>query len=524
MLLSVIHPAQVLSVSISCSLTHLNECLFSMFDMASTKSRLAKAGVLLVFFYMTVLLTACDRQKTTSRAPEWTQDELFPGGENSVNVKPFPSFMMPSEQLQGAERVRFFAGKALANQPWVKAPTITTARDGLGPLYNARSCLACHLKGGRGRIPVEDNEPLKTGLVRVSLPGYDQVNGSIPLPRYGDQIQTQSIALNHQLQTETNATQDEVQPEAYVYIRWSHRTFEYPDGEVVKLQKPEVILAQLNYGDLPSETLVSLRNTPPIQGVGLLGLISQKDINSNEDPEDKNGDGISGRVNQVWNSEKKELAPGRFGWKANRTSVRQVTAAAFAGDIGISNPIFPHQPCMPSQQACNEAPNGNDKEGVELPEKLLKLTTHFTNNLGVAKRSRQRSPQQIEGRELFYQVGCSLCHRPSYTTIDSTDEPHLSKQQIWPYTDLLLHDMGPELADGRSDYKASGSEWRTAPLWGVGLSEKVNGNQQLLHDGRANSVEEAILWHGGEAEEVKRSFIYLNRQQRAALLTFVESL
>lgn len=488
------------------------------------RSNPAFAGLILMFFSLVIFLPACEIQHSISKTPEWIEAELFPGGQNSVNRQPFVSFLLPVALLNDSERADFFAGKALANQPWVKAPTTTTARDGLGPIYNARSCLDCHIKGGRGEIPEVGAKPLKTALLKVSMPGHDPVNGAIPLDQYGDQIQTQSVALKHQLQTQQIEARQEVQPEAYIHIQWLLKDFEYPDGKVVQLRKPKVILSQLNYGELPSETLFSLRNTPPMLGVGLLELIDQKDIDKNEDPEDRNGDGISGRVNHVWDWEKKALAPGRYGWKANRTTIRQVTAAAFANDIGISNPVFPRQPCTPLQISCNDTPNGNDEAGFELPDNLLQLATHFTMNLGVPKRNSQRTAKQIKGRDLFYQVGCAQCHTPSYVTVESKAEPHLSNQHIWPYSDLLLHDMGAELADGRPDYQASGSEWRTPPLWGVGLNDKVNGNQQLLHDGRANSVEEAILWHGGEAEVIKQAFAQLKLQQREALVAFVESL
>ena len=463
--------------------------------------------------------------------PTINESENSPGGETTVSIKPSPSLMLPASNLVTEKRPDFHAGKALAHQPWVIAPSSTDARDGLGPLYNTRTCLVCHTNGGRGHMPDDNQKVLFTNFLRLSIPGFDPVNGVIPEPVYGDQIQSQSTAISHQLGNfKTSATTDNaeknkgVPPEAYVYINWLETTFTYPDGEKTHLRKPEIDIRNLGYGDLHPDTLISLRNAPPIHGAGLLEMIKQSDIDKNADPDDHNKDGISGRVNMTWDFETNQPRPGRFGLKANKASVRFQVAAALQGDMGITNPVFPDQPCTEKQILCNKSRHGNNKDGIEIAEKLLQLMVNFNMSIGVPERRKPNHPVILEGRKLFYKTQCNACHTASYTTGNSIDFPHLSGQTIWPYTDLLLHDMGEALADGRPDYLATGSEWRTSPLWSVGLSQAVNGSKNFLHDGRARSIEEAILWHGGEAENSKNIFSKLNKAQRQALMAFVRSL
>lgn len=483
-----------------------------------------------VWFLLISLLSGCDQQSQT--VPGEQPSEQRPGGDTTTGLTPFPAFDKIAANLPDERKANFYAGRALAEQPWVKAPTITTARDGLGPLYNARACLSCHIRGGKGQVPDNDQSPLFNAFVRISLPAAagqipDPHLGVIPEPTYGDQLQGQSVALNHQLHNatpESMAATGDVAPEAYVYLNWQTHTFTYPDKHQVELRQPQLDIRQLGYGPLHPATLFSLRNAPTIHGMGLLELITQRDIDAWADPDDRNLDGISGRVNLVWDAVTQQTVPGRFGLKANRPNMDMVVASAFANDIGISNPLFPQQPCTAAELSCLQQPDGNGDDGVELPQHLLQLVTEFSRNLAVPARRNSNGPLLQEGRTLFYDSGCALCHRPHYTTRNDPAHPHLSAQDIWPYTDLLLHDMGAELADDRPDFAAGGREWRTAPLWGVGLLASVNGSNNLLHDGRARSVEEAILWHGGEAIGARQNFIQLAQPQRQALLRFVESL
>ncbi len=500
----------------------------------------------LAFVFSAVLsLSACQpaapsantaKEATQSAVPALSDSERLPGGIGSSAIMPFASYEKPVTNLPFSAKADFFAGKALAHQPWVKAPTATTARDGLGPLYNARTCLACHINGGRGTVPADNNTPLFNAFLRLSLPGSDPVAGVIPEPVYGDQLQSQSTALSHQLRSSQNdlVRPDEVAPEAYVYLNWQTRWFTYPDGQQIELRWPEADIRNLGYGPLHEHTLFSLRVAPPIHGMGLLELIDQADIDALADEHDRNQDGISGRVNQVWDVEQHKTVPGRFGLKANRPTMAMVVAGAFANDVGISNPLFPAQPCTDSQTICLQQATGNDKQGndeqgndqqgTELPQKLLQLVINFNRNLAVPQRRDADHPDVLAGRSLFYQSGCAGCHQPSFVTGESSEFPHLSQQVIWPYSDLLLHDMGEELADQRPDYAAGGREWRTPPLWGLGLSQQVNGSTTLLHDGRARSVEEAIVWHGGEALGARQTFVNLPAEERKALIRFVQSL
>lgn len=454
-------------------------------------------------------------------------DPDLPGGEGSVDLVPFPSFESPLTTLTSEQKRRFFAGKALAGQPWVKAPATTTARDGLGPLYNARSCLACHTGGGRGKLPEDEAGVVNRALVKISVPGNDPVLGVRPEPTYGDQLQTQSTALMHQLKhrmPQPQAGRHEVRPEAYIGIRWHYKTVSYPDGQLLELRWPELNIKQLGYGALAENTHFSLRVPPPLYGLGLLEAIPSEDVQRLADPEDRNGDGISGRINRVWNFDQQGPASGRFGAKATRSDLTDFTAAAFANDVGISNPLFPSQPCTASEMDCQFNPTGNDEDGVELPRRLLELVVDFTAHIAVPKARPLPADVRAQGQTLFHKSGCADCHTPQFTTGAMPRSNALAGQDIWPYTDLLLHDLGPDLADQRPDYDASGREWRTPPLWGVGLQTGTDQPLYLLHDGRARTIEEAIWWHGGEAQSAKHAFVQLPASHRQTLIQFIQAL
>ena len=455
--------------------------------------------------------------------------EMQPGGEGSVRAGTLPAFDLPLANLPESMRPRFYAGKALANQPWIKAPTTTDARDGLGPLYNARTCLACHVRGGKGVMPSDDKSAIFAAVMRLSIPGeIDPLLGVRPEPVYGDQLQGQSVALSHQLRMARTpiapADNPEAPPEAQVYLAWTETPFTYPDGDTVHLRRPTAEFRDLGYGALHADTQTSLRAAPAIHGMGLLAAVAPEALLALADPEDDDGDGISGKPNYVWSASTSSVALGRFGWKANKATLDDVVAAAFAADVGITSPLAPQQPCSAAQLRCLKMPSGENKEGFELPQDLLELTSYFLRNIGVPK-ARVRDAQAQQGREVFREMGCAGCHTPSLKTGTFQGElAHLSEQTIWPYTDLLLHDMGAALADDRPDFDASGQEWRTPPLWGLGLSSKVNGVSHLLHDGRARNPEEAILWHGGEAAASTAAFVNAEREEREALIRFLETL
>jgi CxxC motif-containing protein (DUF1111 family) len=260
--------------------------------------------------------------------------------------------------------------------------------------------------------------------------------------------------------------------------------------------------------------MVSPRLALPIIGMGLLQAIPEDYILGLADLDDDDGDGISGRPNLVAG------ALGRFGWKANVANVEQQVAAAFLGDIGITSDLAPNESCTSAQTACQEAPHGGTPE---IESELFDQVVFYSKTLAVPARRDLDDPDVRAGARQFLDLGCASCHQPSHVTGDD-DNPALAGQVIFPYTDLLLHDMGPDLSDVRPDGLAGGSEWRTPPLWGLGLNEAVNGHEFFLHDGRARSVEEAILWHGGEAETSKNGFVNLTAEQREQLLSFLGSL
>ncbi|RDE18318.1 thiol oxidoreductase [Motiliproteus coralliicola] len=390
--------------------------------------------------------------------------------------------------------------------------------DGLGPLYNAVTCEGCHPADGRGRPPMNEHEPLLEGFVRVSIPGTGPYGAPLSPPGYGHQLSDKSVAG--------------VPPEATVRVKWVEaETGVLPGGETYSLRKPEFLITNLAYGPLPADTMYDMRFGPQVYGLGLLEAIKEEDMLAWADPDDADGDGISGRVNKVWDLERGGKVIGRFGWKANSYDVRQQSAEAAYNDMGMNNPLFLYrhddqainhkarQNCEPEQNACLEAIQGKDFEMT--PAQLVDVTTYL-QTLGVVYRRDVDDPVALKGEALFAEAGCGGCHKSNITT-GETEIARLENQLIHPYTDLLLHDMGEGLK-GRPDFEASPTEWRTQPLWGIGKVELVNGHTNFLHDGRARNIQEAILWHGGEAEQAKQHYRQLSKEDRQALLKFINSL
>ncbi len=432
------------------------------------------------------------------------------------------AFSHPSANMPFKLQRDFRVGNGIFRKIWVSAPSSTTSSDGLGPLFNARACQRCHLKDGRGRPPAV-GERAETMLVRLSIPPQTEADravlrehrqATIPEPTYGGQLQ--------------NFSTQGILAEGDVTIAYEEMLIALADGEVVELRKPTYGISGLHYGPLHPETMLSPRVAPPVIGMGLLEAISDADILAGTDPDDRDGDGISGRANTVWSDEHGKPMLGRFGWKAGQPTVSQQAAAAFRGDVGISTPLYPppHGDCTEIQETCRTAPHGgaSAEHTVEASAALFDLLTFYTRNLGVPARRDLSDPQVLEGKRLFYDANCIGCHTPKFVTRRDSIGEEQSFQLIWPYTDLLLHDMGEGLADGRPEGEASGREWRTPPLWGIGLTETVSGHTFFLHDGRARNLLEAILWHGGEAEAAKQRVVAMTREERAALLAFLRSL
>jgi CxxC motif-containing protein (DUF1111 family) len=427
-----------------------------------------------------------------------------------VNATP-NAFGQPIPGLEREQELLFFVGNSFFNQNWVAAPASTTARDGLGPLFNARSCASCHFKDGRGRPPEFDGESPTGLLIRLGLPGQDIYGGRLPEPMYGFQFQDQAV--------------EGVAKEGDLRISYEELVDAYSDGTSYTLRKPRYHLENLAYGEMSSEVRLSARVANQMIGLGLLEAIKEDDLFALADPTDHNNDGISGRPNWVWDIQNTQMYLGRFGWKAEQPSILQQVAGAFSGDIGITSDIMVHDHCTLLQQECLQAPNGTNTQGeAEIPADDFLKVVLYSSSLAVPAQRDFDSPEVLQGETLFAQVDCTACHTESYTTGIHPSIPALSHQTIRPYTDLLLHDMGDELADGLHDFQATGSEWRTPPLWGIGLFSTVNKHTYYLHDGRARNLEEAILWHGGEAQTSKEKYTNLTKQARDALLAFLNSL
>jgi CxxC motif-containing protein (DUF1111 family) len=431
------------------------------------------------------------------------------------------AFSQPSADLSFERRADFFIGNGLFRRNWVVAPSSTEAGDGLGPLYNARSCQRCHLKDGRGHPPAGPDDSAVSMLLRLSIPPPDDAARAVleshranvvAEPTYGGQLQ--DLAIPGHL------------PEGRMAIDYEERPARLSGGATASLRAPRYRIEDLAYGPLHPEVMLSPRVAPPMIGLGLLEAVAPEDILALADPDDAGGDGISGRPNLVWDLASGQVMLGRFGWKAGEPTIAQQSGFAMAGDIGVGNSTAPAPwgDCSEAEAACRTAPHGGGADDLEAPDAIMDQIVFYSRNLAVPARRDVDDPTVLSGKRLFYQAGCIGCHRPKLATRRDVEVGALAGQLIWPYTDLLLHDMGDGLADGRPEGVADGREWRTAPLWGIGLTPAVSGHTQFLHDGRARNLMEAILWHGGEAQAARDGFARLAPAERAALLAFLESL
>ncbi|MYM58346.1 c-type cytochrome [Vibrio sp. OCN044] len=440
--------------------------------------------------------------------------EVDSGGATSVAKEGANAFSLPAANLPLTKRLDFSVGNSFFRNPWIQAPATTDARDGLGPLFNTNGCQNCHIKDGRGHPPEKDDIHAVSMLVRLSIPAMSAEQkkifikeGIVPEPTYGGQLQ--DFALQDQI------------PEGQISITYTQVPVRFADGTEVILRKPELKIQQLGYGEMHPDTQFSARVAPPMIGLGLLESISEHTLMSWADESDDDNDGISGKVNKVWDVEKNQFAIGRFGWKSGQPTLMQQNAAAFNGDVGLTSRLFPNENCTSKQTLCAELPNGGEPE---VSDNILDFVEFYTQHLAVPTRRNLEKPNVKLGQSLFVKAGCDSCHKSQVTTSVREGLPALSNQTIHPYTDLLLHDMGEGLADNRPEYLANEREWRTAPLWGIGYTKEVNGHTYFLHDGRARNLMEAILWHGGEAESSKQTVLTFNQKQRDALIAFLNSL
>jgi CxxC motif-containing protein (DUF1111 family) len=433
-------------------------------------------------------------------APAWrpTPDSAWRlGGPATVDIDGPAAFSLPVPGLSREDRRAFSVGNALFRDNWVVAPASAEGRDGLGPMFSASSCSACHAEDGRGMPPYGDPLPSAGWIVLVS----PQAEDGLAHPTYGRQVQDRAIPG--------------VRPEAAIRLEPERRPGEYADGTPFELERWRIRLEDLGYGELGPVRL-SLRVGPQLIGGGLLEGVDDATIVSLEDPEDRNGDGISGRAHRVG------ARIGRFGWKASLATLEDQVQSAFHEDMGITSPLFPAESLTPLQAMAVREPSGG---APEIDAAKVGRVAHYCRSLAVPAQRRAGTGSEVErGRELFSRIGCTSCHVAQLHTGNASPIPSLRGVTFHPYTDLLLHDMGEGLADGRRDGDATGREWRTPPLWGIGLVPAVNGHSRYLHDGRARSLEEAVLWHGGEAQRARDAFTALDRSQRLALIAFLSSL
>ncbi len=456
-----------------------------------------------IFIALCVAVLIMGVFQACQKPDEWdaeTRNEWYSGGKQTVFNRGVGAYSMMFPEISPINDFRHEVGDLAFEAKFVTGGVLN---PGLGPIYNSVSCTSCHINDGRG-TPIGPGTNMISLLFRLSLPGEDEHGGPVAVPGYGTQLQQNAIFG--------------VTPEAKVNISYTEIPGTYPDGTSYSLRQPLYSFSNA-YLPMPAAMQFSPRIAPPVFGLGLIEAISEQTILEHEDEFDRDGDGISGRANYVWDVVNQRTTLGRFGWKANQPSLLQQTAGAFQEDMGITNFVFPQESAHGQSQA-----NGLYTATHDLSDSLLHAVTFYVQTLAVPARRNADAESVIAGKKIFNRIGCSSCHRPMMKTAVNVSFPEVSHQIIFPYSDFLLHDMGEGLADYRSDYKANGYEWRTPPLWGIGLTSIVNGHNNYLHDGRARSLEEAILWHGGEASQANESFKNLSQAERNQLLLFLRSL
>lgn len=500
------------------------------------------------------LLSACGSNGNNSNSENNTNNnstsnnnrplpaEAFGGGTTSVSATNASAFSAHVANLSDVVRIRQFnIGDDFFENAWIEKTSSTELRDGLGPLFNNNACQDCHVRDGRGFAPGDAGSETEN---RFSTLIFKAVKTDIT-PEQREKMLNGTMGsvgdsgAGGQLQQEAIFG---IQKEANFAVSYTYEKITFDDGFEVELRRPQWRLEN-NYAeqgyDFDSDTLFSPRVAPPMIGMGLLELISQSDLMTKHDPDDSDNDGISGKLNTVWHVLKNSTDVGRFGWKAGQPSVRQQAAGAFNGDMGLTSSIFPVDGCLEHQIDCREAPNGNGDSvrdyDFEVSDSVLDSIEFYGRHLAVPIRRKADDNDVLAGKKLFFDAKCDSCHSERFTTAEDPDLPELSNQTIYPYTDLLLHDMGPDLADvdidnnpgsaeALTEYQATAREWRTSPLWGIGLTHNVNPDATFLHDGRARTIMEAVLWHGGEAEASKNAVLKFDATERSHFLAFLMDL
>ncbi|WP_238034043.1 MULTISPECIES: di-heme oxidoredictase family protein [Psychrobacter] len=463
--------------------------------------------------------------------------EVKQGGDTGISISSAESYSKPSSNLTASRKGHFFIGNAFFRQPWVIAPASTDSRDGLGALFNVAACQSCHVKDGRGHAPMTSDDDADSLLIRLAMPATtdeqrQQLQNSliekVVHPMYGGQLQDRGI--------------QGVPAEARIAVQWTDKPVTFADGHIETLRAPTFNLTKPGYGAFDDDLMVSPRVALPMIGLGLLEQIPDEAIKKQavDNKNSTNGD-ISGKFNWVMDPQTGKHALGRFGWKAGQTKLITQNQSAFNEDMGLTSNIRPHESCMPTQTACMNATTGADEQGngkspVEVNDEVAKFVEFYTRNLAVPHRRDADDTLVLAGKKRFYDMGCQSCHTPRYQ-LPKTDDDHLEQhgQVIYPYTDLLLHDMGDDLADRtiagklpakniQVEFLANSYEWRTPALWGIGLAQTVDPQATFLHDGRARTLMEAVLWHGGEAQKQQQKVLKLDKQGRSELNAFLQSL
>lgn len=472
------------------------------------KARLPAAGGLVVAWLLPLTLLCAD----ADRIP----DEALSAGTFTIVRADESAYAEPATVLDYKQRKAFDMGRGHFHRRWVVFAGVN-GDWGLGPTFVADRCDVCHARAGRGMPPTAADRQLRSMIVRLSVPGTDERGGPRPDPNYGDQFQNDSL----QGRTADDAYSTEpVPPEADLHLDWKSRTIAFADGDTVELREPRLRIEKLRFGPLGPGAMTSVRNAQPLVGLGLLEVIPEETLLAIA--QQQVAEGIRGRPNRVWDAVNGRLALGRFGWKANQPSLKQQIAAAAIGDMGVTSELFPEQNCPPVQALCLDETPGAPRELIDNDWVEMEF---WLQGLAVPARRATADPRFVRGAALFVEAKCAVCHVPELKTAAKVPHlPQLANQTIRPYTDLLLHDMGDELADGRPEFAAGPRDWRTPPLWGLGLSKTVNDSTALLHDGRARTIVEAILWHGGEATSARDRFRNLPKSDRDDLLFYLESI
>jgi len=420
---------------------------------------------------------------------------LSAAGAEWLTIKPDARTPTPWRTLSAEEQARFDLGHAVFNTTWLPAGEGNGRRDGVGPLFNLGHCDGCHnsRRRGRGARSDEDRAPVELVLQVGEWQDGQLQRGH---PRFGHIINTAAI--------------DGFVPEAEVVVRYHPITRTRADGGEHTLWQPEYQVTPTNGGPLPGNLVLMPRLASHAQGVGLLEQIPEQAIVDGARPRPGYPQGVV-----PWLDMPAGRVLGRFGWQGTERSVESQIAVAFAREMGLTNPLIDQIDCAPHDIACQNAPNGGEPE---VAQDLFDAVVLF-QQLETVRRppaAAARLQQLAEGEALFQRSGCADCHRPQMPTVDGGT--------ISPYTDVLLHDLGAELADRTVAGEAVPSLWRTPPLWGLSTAQEGARVLRLMHDGRARSVDEAIGWHGGSAAPARAHYDRLAPDERHLLTEWVGAL